>query len=52
MATPWAPESWRKKPIRQVPDYADKSALEQAEKTLANYPPLVLPARRAACASS
>ncbi|MEQ9606112.1 MAG: 3-deoxy-7-phosphoheptulonate synthase class II [Kiloniellaceae bacterium] len=41
MATPWAPDSWRKKPIRQVPDYADKTALERVEKQLSNYPPLV-----------
>ncbi|GAB4375470.1 MAG: 3-deoxy-7-phosphoheptulonate synthase class II [Kiloniellaceae bacterium] len=41
MATPWTPDSWRNKPIRQVPDYADKTALERAEKTLSNYPPLV-----------
>jgi len=41
MATPWAPDSWRSKPIRQVPDYADKTALERVEQQLSNYPPLV-----------
>ena len=41
MATPWAPDSWRSKPIRQVPDYADKAALTRVEKQLADYPPLV-----------
>ncbi len=41
MATPWAPNSWRSKPIRQVPDYADKAALERVEKQLSNFPPLV-----------
>ena len=41
MATPWTPESWRSKPIRQVPDYADKAALQRVEKQLADYPPLV-----------
>jgi len=41
MATPWTPDSWRAKPIRQVPDYADKAALQGVEKQLANYPPLV-----------
>ncbi len=41
MATTWSPESWRSKPIRQVPDYADKAALERVEEQLAGYPPLV-----------
>src|SRR3546814_16971264 len=29
------------KPIRQVPDYADKAVLQRVEKQLANFPPLV-----------
>ncbi len=41
MATTWTPESWRSKPIRQVPDYTDKTALERVEQQLAGYPPLV-----------
>src|SRR3546814_4667781 len=41
MAAPWTPESWRSKPIRQVPDYADKAGLQRVEKQLANFPPLV-----------
>ena len=41
MATTWTPESWRNKPIRQVPDYADKAALARIEEQLAGYPPLV-----------
>ena len=41
MSAKWAPESWRGKPIRQVPDYPDQAALEAVEATLANSPPLV-----------
>src|SRR3546814_749612 len=41
MATAWTPDSWRSKPIRQVPDYADKAVLQRVEKQLANFPPLV-----------
>ena len=41
MSGKWAPDSWRTKPIRQVPDYPDAAALAAAETTLASYPPLV-----------
>ena len=41
MAAKWEPNSWRKKNIKQVPVYTDSAALEAAEKTLRNYPPLV-----------
>jgi 3-deoxy-7-phosphoheptulonate synthase len=41
MATPWSPESWRSKPIVQVPEYPDKSALADVEGKLASFPPLV-----------
>ena len=41
MATNWAPDSWRAKPIRQVPDYPDRTALKAAEDKLRTYPPLV-----------
>jgi 3-deoxy-7-phosphoheptulonate synthase len=37
----WTPESWRTKPIVQMPDYPDAAALAQVEKTLATFPPLV-----------
>jgi 3-deoxy-7-phosphoheptulonate synthase len=37
----WTPESWRKKPVLQVPDYPDKAALAAVEKQLASFPPLV-----------
>ncbi len=39
--TQWTPASWRNKPIAQHPEYSDKAALEQAEKSLAKFPPLV-----------
>ncbi len=41
MAKNWSPESWRKKPARQMPDYPDKDGLAAVEKTLHDYPPLV-----------
>ena len=41
MTAKWTPESWRAKPIQQVPDYPDQGALERVEETLGHYPPLV-----------
>src|ERR1700759_4539992 len=41
MADRWTPDSWRKKPIQQVPDYPDLRALADVEKQLATFPPLV-----------
>lgn len=41
MAVRWTPDSWRSKPIVQVPDYPDQNALEAIEKQLATFPPLV-----------
>jgi 3-deoxy-7-phosphoheptulonate synthase len=37
----WTPESWRTKPVVQVPEYPDKAALAAVEKQLASFPPLV-----------
>jgi 3-deoxy-7-phosphoheptulonate synthase len=37
----WTPQSWRSKPISQVPSYPDQAALNDAEKQLASFPPLV-----------
>jgi 3-deoxy-7-phosphoheptulonate synthase len=37
----WSPRSWRAKPILQVPEYEDASALAEVEETLAGYPTLV-----------
>jgi 3-deoxy-7-phosphoheptulonate synthase len=41
MVERWTPESWRGRPIRQVPDYPDKAPLAEVEKQLASFPPLV-----------
>ncbi len=41
MGVPWSPESWRSKPIVQVPDYPDKAALADVEGKIAKFPPLV-----------
>ena len=41
MLTNWTPDSWRKFPVVQVPDYADAKKLEIVEKRLAGFPPLV-----------
>jgi 3-deoxy-7-phosphoheptulonate synthase len=38
---PWSPQSWRAKPIRQVPEYPDRAALNAVETQLRAYPPLV-----------
>ena len=41
MSAPWSPESWRSKPIVQVPEYPDEAALAEVEGHLRNFPPLV-----------
>lgn len=41
MMEKWSPNTWRKRPISQAPDYPDKQALQDAEQRLAHYPPLV-----------
>ncbi len=40
-AKSWSPESWRAKPIQQVPIYSDLAELQQTESQLATFPPLV-----------
>lgn len=37
----WSPRSWRDLPIKQHPKYTNKQELENAEKELKSYPPLV-----------
>ena len=39
--TAWSPDSWRNRPIKQVPAYPDLSALAAMEEKLGRYPPLV-----------
>jgi len=41
MAAKWAPDSWRGRPIVQVPEYPDPDALAAVEARLRRYPPLV-----------
>ncbi len=41
MPQSWSPQSWRAKPIRQVPDYPDPVALSAVEAQLKTHPPLV-----------
>ena len=37
----WSPESWRSRPVAQVPDYPDAQALADVERQIAGFPPLV-----------
>ncbi len=39
--TAWSPESWRSKPVKQLPSYNDASILAAAEEELGRMPPLV-----------
>jgi 3-deoxy-7-phosphoheptulonate synthase len=41
MTQTWTPDSWRARPIRQMPAYPDPAQLEAVERKLAKYPPLV-----------
>ncbi|HEU0157824.1 MAG TPA: 3-deoxy-7-phosphoheptulonate synthase, partial [Hyphomicrobiaceae bacterium] len=41
MLAAWKPDSWRSKPIVQVPEYPDPLALADVEHNLRNFPPLV-----------
>ena len=37
----WRPDSWKSRPIVQVPDYPDPDAVKKVEEELSSYPPLV-----------
>ena len=41
MAETWKPDTWRSKPVKQMPTYGDAEALRMAEEQLRAYPPLV-----------
>lgn len=41
MTSNWTRDSWRTKPVVQVPTYADQAALKAVEERLGNFPPLV-----------
>jgi 3-deoxy-7-phosphoheptulonate synthase len=40
-ANKWAPDSWRGRPGRQMPEYPDAAVLTTVEKKLRGFPPLV-----------
>lgn len=37
----WTIESWKDSTIKHIPDYPDQNHLEEVEKTLSDFPPLV-----------
>ena len=37
----WTPSSWQTKPVKHLPIYKDKVALESVLKKISRYPPLV-----------
>src|SRR6185437_15319342 len=37
----WTPDSWRTRPVKQMPQYPDAKALADVEAQLATFPPLV-----------
>ncbi|MGB0720599.1 MAG: class II 3-deoxy-7-phosphoheptulonate synthase, partial [Bdellovibrionales bacterium] len=39
--TNWTPQSWREKPVKQMPEYKDIQALQSVESDLRRMPPLV-----------
>jgi 3-deoxy-7-phosphoheptulonate synthase len=41
MARDWQPDSWRSRPVQQMPAYPDATALAEVEERLATWPPLV-----------
>src|SRR3954471_6553737 len=41
MSERWTPDSWRAKPVQQMPRYPDAKALADVEAQLATFPPLV-----------
>src|SRR5271169_103802 len=41
MSERWSPDSWRSKPVVQIPCYPDAKALADVEAQLATFPPLV-----------
>ncbi len=41
MNAPWTPDSWRGKPVKQLPAYPDAAALAAVEERVGRFPPLV-----------
>src|SRR6202795_3321429 len=40
MSERWTPDSWRARPVKQIPDYPDAKVLADVEAQLATFPPL------------
>ncbi len=41
MSERWTPDSWRARPVKQIPDFPDAKGLAEVEAQLATFPPLV-----------
>lgn len=41
MSKNWSPDSWKSKPVTQMPEYPDAKKVDQVVDRLKNYPPLV-----------
>ncbi|NNG05434.1 MAG: 3-deoxy-7-phosphoheptulonate synthase class II [Inquilinus sp.] len=41
MAKRWTPETWRERPVQQMPVYPDQARVDAVTDLLSNYPPLV-----------
>ncbi len=41
MTTTWTPNTWRDRPVKQLPSYPDAVKLDEMERKLGKYPPLV-----------
>ena len=41
MSERWTPDTWRTRPVQQVPDYPDLQVLQGVEEQLSGFPPLV-----------
>lgn len=41
MTSHWTPDSWRTKPVKQMPAFPDPQVLEDVEQQLSKFPPLV-----------
>jgi len=41
MSERWAPDTWRGKPAKQLPEYPDPKGLREVEERLSRFPPLV-----------
>src|SRR3954468_15260937 len=41
LASPWSPDSWRKRPAAQQPEWPDEPALDAVLRELSGLPPLV-----------